>query len=39
VLRVEVAELNSRSTLIGSCTFCPVLHKKIDLTLFCLRLS
>jgi hypothetical protein len=30
VLRVEVAELNSRSALLGSCTSCPVLHGKID---------
>jgi hypothetical protein len=30
VLRVEVAELNSRSSLLGSCTSCPVLHGKID---------
>jgi hypothetical protein len=30
VLRVEVAELKSRSTLLGACTSCPVLHKKID---------
>jgi hypothetical protein len=30
VLRVEVAELKSRSTLLGACTSCPVLHEKID---------
>jgi hypothetical protein len=30
VLRVEVAELNSRPTLLGACTSCPVLHAKID---------
>jgi hypothetical protein len=30
VLRVEVAELKSRSTLLDACTSCPVLHKKID---------
>jgi hypothetical protein len=30
VLRVEVAELKSRSALLGSCTSCPVLHAKID---------
>jgi hypothetical protein len=30
VLRVEVAELKSRSALLGACTSCPVLHKKID---------
>jgi hypothetical protein len=30
VLRVEVAELKSRSALLGSCTSCLVLHGKID---------
>jgi hypothetical protein len=30
VLRVEVAELKSRSALLRSCTSCPVLHGKID---------
>jgi hypothetical protein len=30
VLRVEVAELKSRPALLGVCTSCPVLHKKID---------
>jgi hypothetical protein len=30
VLRVEVAELKSRSALPGACTFCPVLQAKID---------
>jgi hypothetical protein len=30
VLRVEVAELKSRSALLGACTSCPVLHKKND---------
>jgi hypothetical protein len=30
VLRVEVAELKSRSALLGACTYCPVLHAKID---------
>jgi hypothetical protein len=30
VLRVEVAELKSRSALLGVCTSCPVLHKKIN---------
>jgi hypothetical protein len=29
VLRVEVVELKSRSALLGACTSCPVLHKKI----------
>jgi hypothetical protein len=30
VLRVEVAELKSRSALLGYCTSCPILHAKID---------
>jgi hypothetical protein len=30
VLRVDVAEHKSRSALLGACTSCPVLHKKID---------
>jgi hypothetical protein len=30
VLMVEVAELKSRSSLLGACTSCPVLHAKID---------
>jgi hypothetical protein len=30
VLRVEVADLKSRSSLLGACTSCPVLHGKID---------
>jgi hypothetical protein len=30
VLRVEVAELKSRSALLGACTSCPILHAKID---------
>jgi hypothetical protein len=30
VLRVEVAELKSRSALLGACISCPVLHAKID---------
>jgi hypothetical protein len=30
VHRVEVAELKSRSALLGACTSCPVLHAKID---------
>jgi hypothetical protein len=30
VVRVEVAELKSRSALLGACTSCPVLHEKID---------
>jgi DNA repair exonuclease SbcCD ATPase subunit len=32
VLRVEVAELKSRSAMLGACTSCPVLHGKIDET-------
>jgi hypothetical protein len=42
VLRVEVAELMSRPSLLGACTSCPVLHEKMMrfmLTLFRLRLS
>jgi hypothetical protein len=30
MLRVEVAELKARPTLLGACTSCPVLHEKID---------
>jgi DNA repair exonuclease SbcCD ATPase subunit len=30
VLRVEVAELKSRSALLGACTSCPILHAKFD---------
>jgi hypothetical protein len=30
VLRVAVAELKYRPVLLGSCTSCPVLHRKID---------
>jgi hypothetical protein len=30
VLSVEVAELKARSTLLGACTYCPVLREKID---------
>jgi hypothetical protein len=30
VLRVEVAELKSRPALLGSCTYCPIFHGKID---------
>jgi hypothetical protein len=30
VLRVVVAELKSRPSLLGACTSCPVLHGKID---------
>jgi hypothetical protein len=30
VVRVEVVELKSRCALLGACTSCPVLHKKVD---------
>jgi hypothetical protein len=30
VIRVKVAELKSRPTLLGACTSCPILHDKID---------
>jgi hypothetical protein len=30
VLRVKVAELKARPTLLGACTSCPILHEKID---------
>jgi hypothetical protein len=30
VLRVEVAELKSRSSFLGACTSFPILHAKID---------
>jgi hypothetical protein len=42
VLRVEVAELKSRPTLLGACSSCSVLHVKLMrcmLILFRLRLS
>jgi hypothetical protein len=29
VLRIELAELQSRPTLLGACTSCPGLHEKI----------
>jgi uncharacterized protein YhaN len=29
VLRVELAEMQSRATLLGACTYCPTLHEKI----------
>jgi hypothetical protein len=35
VLRVELAELKSRSALLGACTSCPVLHAKIDACVHC----
>jgi hypothetical protein len=33
VLRVELDEMKSRSSLLGSCTSCPVLHEKLDVSL------
>jgi hypothetical protein len=30
VLRVELDEMKSRSSLLGSCTSCPILHEKLD---------
>jgi hypothetical protein len=30
MLRVEVAKLKARPTLLGACTSCPVLHEQID---------
>jgi hypothetical protein len=30
VLRVEMVELKARPALLGACTYCPVLHEKID---------
>jgi hypothetical protein len=30
VLRVELDEMKSRPSLLGACTSCPVLHKKLD---------
>jgi hypothetical protein len=30
VLKIELAELLSRPSLLGACTSCPVLHGKID---------
>jgi hypothetical protein len=29
MLRVELAELQSRPTLLGACTSCPILHRKL----------
>jgi hypothetical protein len=37
VLRVELDEMKSRPSLLGSCTSCPVLHEKLDLSLVCAR--
>jgi hypothetical protein len=33
VLRVELDEMKSRSSLLGACTSCPVLHEKLDVSL------
>jgi regulator of replication initiation timing len=30
VLRVELHEIKSRSSLLGACNYCPVLHEKLD---------
>jgi hypothetical protein len=33
VLRVELDEMKSRPSLLGACTYCPVLHEKLDVSL------
>jgi hypothetical protein len=33
VLRVELDEMKSRTSLLGACTFCHVLHEKLDASL------
>jgi hypothetical protein len=33
VLRVELYEMKSRSSLLGACTSCPILHEKLDASL------
>jgi hypothetical protein len=33
VLRVELDEMKSRSSLLGACTSCPVLYEKLDVSL------
>jgi hypothetical protein len=33
VLRVELAEMKSRPSLLGACTSCPILHEKLDVSL------
>jgi hypothetical protein len=33
VLRVELDEMKPRSSLLGACTSCPVLHEKLDVSL------
>jgi hypothetical protein len=33
VLRVELDEMKSRSSLLGACTSCPILHEKLDVSL------
>jgi hypothetical protein len=37
-LRVELDEMKSRPSLLGACTFCPVLHEKLDESLVMLDL-
>jgi hypothetical protein len=36
VLRVELAELQSRPTLLGACTSCPAMHEKIAELRYCI---
>jgi hypothetical protein len=33
VLRVELDEMKSRSSLLGACTSCPILHEKLNVSL------
>jgi hypothetical protein len=33
VLRVELYEMKSRPSLLGACTYCPILHEKLDVLL------
>jgi hypothetical protein len=33
VLRVELDQMKSRSSLLGACTSCPILHEKLDISL------
>jgi hypothetical protein len=33
VLRVDLDEMKSRSSLLGACTSCPILHEKLDASL------
>jgi hypothetical protein len=37
VLRVELDEMKYRSSLLGACTSCPVLHEKLDASLMYAR--